>query len=358
MPDAIAAVYDGIPHTHSLETFALPNPSGREVIVRILGCTLCGSDLHSFSGRRTVHVPTVLGHEIVGIIESFGPDHPRTDWSGSPLSVGDRVSWAIVAACGQCYFCTHDLWPKCTRATKYGHERLAPGRELLGGLASHALLVENTAVVKLPNQLSLEAACPANCATATVAAAFEAAGHLSGANVGILGCGLLGLTASAMANDRGAKAVFAMDRSEERRSLAHRFGAAHAIEPEQFAQAVQSKTNDLGLDLLFEFTGSTAALESAWPTVRVGGTIVLVGAVFPDRALSIVPEQIIRRHLTIRGVHNYSPRHLVEAIRFLAESSLRFPFDELVNRWIPLDQVGDAFRLAEDPRQIRIGVRS
>lgn len=353
MRETTAAVFDG---TLSLQRFAVPEPRGGEVLVRVLGCTLCGSDLHTVAGRRAVAVPTVLGHEIVGEVVAFGPAASHADWTGQALQVGDRVTWAVVAACGKCFFCTHDLWPKCTAATKYGHEALAPGRELLGGLAGHILLAEGTATVKLPNELPLGVACPANCATATVAAALEAAGEVRDATVCVLGAGLLGLTACAMARERGA-IVVAVEWLAERRARAERFGAHHAVAPEELATVLEKLTDGRGADVLIELTGSTAALEAAWPRVRIGGTFVLVGAVFPGPLLFVSPVQIVRRWLTIRGVHNYSPRHLVEAVRFLASAHERYPFAELVSDWLPLDDVAAAFKLAEDPARVRVGVR-
>ncbi len=356
MRETPAAVFDGTPGAVSVRRFAVPEPRGGEVLVRVLGCTLCGSDLHTVAGRRTVAVPTVLGHEIVGEVAEFGPSAPHADWTGEPLRVGDRVTWAVVAACGRCFFCTHDLWPKCTAATKYGHEALAPGRELLGGLAGHVLLAEGTAVVKLPDEVPLEVACPANCATATVAAALDAAGELRGATVCVLGAGLLGLTACAMARDRGAAAVVAVDRSADRLTLAQRFGAHLSLTPDELDK-VGNLTDGRGADVLIELTGSTAALEAAWPWVRVGGAIALVGSVFPGPPLAVFPEQVVRRSLTIRGVHNYSPRHLVEAVRFLAAAQGRYPFADLVSDWVSLADVAAAFKLAEDPARVRVGVR-
>jgi alcohol dehydrogenase len=68
-------------------------------------------------------------------------------------------------------------------------------------------------------------------------------------------------------------------------------------------------------------------------------------------------EQIVRRHLSIRGVHNYAPRHLLAAVQFLAEQHRRFPFAELVSEWYSLDDVAQACEVARDPNHVRIGIR-
>ena len=356
MTSSKAAVFDGHAGQLHLQTFPSPQPRGEEMVVRVLGATLCGSDLHSFDGRRKVPVPTILGHEIVGEIISFGETATRTDLGGQPLTFGDRITWAIVASCGHCLMCQRGLPQKCLQGTKYGHEAIRPGRELLGGLAEHCLLVEGTAAVKLPETLPLSVACPASCATATIAAAMEAAGPLTGRHVCVIGAGMLGLTACAMARACGANPIVCIDPIASRCDQAARFGATHAVSPDQLLETAQAVCSDGRFDVVIELSGKTAALDLAWPLLRTGATLVLVGAVFPDAPVSWVPEQIIRRHLTIRGIHNYAPHHLLTAIQFLAAHHHAAPFAELVSQWYPLDNVLEAFAAAANPATIRVGV--
>jgi D-arabinose 1-dehydrogenase-like Zn-dependent alcohol dehydrogenase len=113
--------------------FATPQPQGAELVVRVTCCTLCRSDLHTHAGRRREPTPTVLGHEIVGRIESFGPEAPRRDARGMAVRTGDRVSWAVVVGCGRCFFCADDLPQKCERPYKYGHVRVTRERPWGGG---------------------------------------------------------------------------------------------------------------------------------------------------------------------------------------------------------------------------------
>src|SRR5262245_10612803 len=222
---SLAAVFSGVSGQMELREISRPEPSSGEILVRVLGCTLCGSDLHTFEGRRQVPTPTVLGHEVTGEIVALGPDAPRCDLAGQELRCGNRITWSLVASCGQCVFCQHDLPQKCVKAVKYGHEPLRPGRELLGGLAEHCLLVPGTSIVRLPDDFPLEVACPANCATATAAAALEAVGEIQGTRVLVLGAGLLGLTVCAMARTRRAAEVICVEVNSERRTRARLFGA-------------------------------------------------------------------------------------------------------------------------------------
>jgi len=344
-----------------LAVAAVPEPrlAAGEALVEVLGCTLCGSDLHSFTGRRSVPVPTVLGHEVVGRVVRLGPSGPRgtaRDMHGEPLAVGERVAWGIVASCGQCPRCRRGLPQKCVAAVKYGHATVVAGREPLGGLASHCLLVANASIVRLPDSLPLEVACPAGCATATVAAALEPAGSLAGGRVGVFGLGMLGLTGCAMAREAGATEVVGIDPDPVRAAWATRFGATRTGTPGDLAGLLEQVAPG-GLDVVLEMSGAPMSVAVAIESCGVGAAVHLVGSVFPAGCVLFDPEHLVRRQATVRGIHNYAPRHLAQAVEFLEAGHDRYPFAELVNAWHPLAGISAAFRSAIDSRAIRIGVR-
>jgi putative phosphonate catabolism associated alcohol dehydrogenase len=351
-----ALVFHGPGLPLELREFQTPDPEGSEVLVEVVACTLCGSDIHTMQGRRVEPVPTVLGHEILGRVSAFGPTAPRQDAAGQPLHPGDRVTWAIVASCGECFFCRRSLPQKCERRVKCGHEILAPRRELTGGLAEHVLLAPGTAVFRVPDRLPDEAACPANCATATVAGAIEAAGDLSGQSVLVMGCGMLGVTACAWAITLGASGVIACDLDPDRRALARTFGATHAVSAVELAGCVAEAAGGRGVDAAIELTGSPDAFEAISPLVRAGGALVLVGATYPARPVPLAMEDVVRRCLTIRGLHNYAPRHLRAAIEFL-DAHREYPFASLVASWNPLERVAEAVARGLGRDGLRLGVR-
>jgi alcohol dehydrogenase len=360
MRTTVAAVFTGPGMPIEFRDIALPELRGAEVLVEVVACTLCGSDLHSLEGRRTVPVPTILGHEILGRVAEFGPDAPRCDAAGLPVKLGDRIAWSIVASCGDCFYCLRSLPQKCERQTKYGHEPLSPGRTLTGGLAGYCVLVRGTALYRVPEGLDDAAACPASCATATVGAALEAAGSrsrgLAGNRVLVMGTGMLGVTTVAWARSLGAECVIACDTSPGRLALAQTFGATCLSAPEDLVDAVTAETGGHGVDVALEMTGSPRAFETILPLVRLGGVLVLVGSVFPSRSVPIAPEQIVRRCLTLHGIHNYAPRHLRAALEFLTANP-RLPFSTLVAGWWPLSELGQALAAFPSSRGLRIGIR-
>jgi alcohol dehydrogenase len=288
------------------------------------------------------------------------PNKPVVDLAGRPLAVGDRVTWSIAASCGECFFCRRDLPQKCERLFKYGHEKIEAAHPLSGGLAEYCHLARGTALLRVPDALPDEVACPANCATATVAAALRVAGDCRDAVVLIQGAGMLGLTASAMAKSRGARVIMVTDPDANRLPWALRFGATHAIHlkpgSDELAQTMHAATDGRGVDVALELSGSPEAIEAGLRLLRIGGRYMLVGAVFPARDVAISAEQIVRRLLRIEGVHNYAPIDLETAVEFLAANYTSYPFAELVSGRFELADAEAAFQFALSTKSPRVAI--
>ena len=343
-----------------LREFPLPRLAEGEVLVRVTCCTLCGSDVHTLEGRRSTPRPTVLGHEIIGQVAELPAGPEVCDQQGTPLGVGDRITWSVAASCGNCFFCNDGLPQKCERLFKYGHERISERHPLSGGLAEHCHLAAGTAIFRLPAALSDAVACPANCATATVAAAMRYAGDCAGRAVLIQGAGMLGLTAAAMANSAGAREVIICDRVPDRLARAESFGATRTAcvsdGESELEETVGEVGSGRGVDVAIDVSGAPAAIEAGVELLRVGGRYVLVGAVFPSRPVAVSAETIVRNILTIQGVHNYGPEDLSTAVRFLRDNHRRFPFEELVGEEFALEDANAAFAHAAGSGALRVAV--
>jgi alcohol dehydrogenase len=218
-----------------------------------------------------------------------------------------------------------------------------------------------TGIVKVPTGLPDEVAAPAGCATATVAAALRVASRVAtGGVVLVSGAGMLGLAASAMAKAVGWT-VIAVDHDHTRLERAVKFGADRVFrepgERRDLAECLARLTTGRGADLALELTGAAGPTRLALDSLRIGGALVLVGAVMPTPPIEFSPEQVVRRMLTITGVHNYAPQDLTAAVTFLAAYNQRHPFVKLVDRIIPLDDVNEAIRFALETRTYRVGVR-
>ncbi len=98
-------------------------------------------------------------------------------------------------------------------------------------------------------------------------------------------------------------------------------------------------------------------MEASLDQLRIGGRLILVGAVFPARPLAVSAEQIVRRLLRVEGVHNYRPDDLRSAMQFLADVSEQYPFASLVADEFPLGRINEAVASAERSGAFRIAVR-
>lgn len=315
-----AAIWQGGSGT-SLQRVPVPRLGPGETLVRVRLATVCGSDLHTVSGRRPAPCPSVLGHEAVGDVIAAGP--------GSPAEPGQRIVWSVTVSCGACARCRSGRSAKCTAVRKTGHEPFDGDWPLSGAYAEHIVLPRGTTVAAVPARMPDAVAAPAACATATVMATVQAAGPLIGRRVLIGGAGMLGLTATAACLDAGA-AVQVIDHHPDRMALATEFGARPG--------------DDGPVDVAIDFTGSTAAVSAALARLDVGGILVIAGSVAPSPTLAVDPEQIVRRWLTITGVHNYEPRHLREAVAFLDRTLHRWPWHQLVDDPVPLADLASALR--------------
>jgi len=346
-----AVVWNGVDEGFTVGREELPALRSGEVLVAIELATICGSDLHTIGGDRPTPLPTVLGHEAVGHIAALGG--PVRDPDGHELSVGDRVTWTIGTSCGECRRCRRGIPQKCESVRKYGHEAMGEHWRLNGGFAAHCHLIAGTGVVRVPDDLPAKVAAPANCATATVTCAARRIELDADDVVVVLGCGMLGLTAVAYARDRGASTVIAVDVDANRRDLALRFGASVAVAPDGLAAVAK----ELGADVIFELSGNSRAVQSAFDVVAMGGRIAMVGSVSPAPEIHFEPSGYVKNLTTVVGSHNYRVDDLVEAIAFLRRTPVQELFAELVPDAFDLDDIDEAVRVARTAVAPRIAVR-
>ena len=350
-----------------LECVAVPGVLLRpgDVLVEVELATVCGSDVHTALGHRPAAKPLVLGHEQVGRIVATGDQAYAAN--GMPLRVGQRVVWSVTVSCGTCPRCRRGLPQKCLELAKYGHERMQRGWELSGGFATHVQVRSGTAVVVVDEQVPASVLAPASCATATVVAALAAASALAplaGATVLVTGAGMLGVTACAMATDAGAHVVVS-DPDAARRQLALAFGAAAVADPSAPCESptgvasVLAALQDAGAaepTIALELSGAGSAVQTVIDLIGIGGVVVLVGSVSPGEPVLLDPESLVRRLITLRGVHNYTPADLQQAVTYLSGGWHRHPFSALVGTTFPLDKADAALVLAATARHPRVGI--
>lgn len=338
MKTARIQLFRGPGQPFELSTAPLPETlNAGEVLVRISLATICGSDLHTTEGRRSAPTPCVLGHEAVGHVVASARE-------GVP--VGQRVTWTLADSCGCCAPCTSWSIPqKCEHLFKYGHAAMDDGTGLNGCYADHILLRPGTQVMPVPDGLSDAVAAPANCALATIVNALEALPEPCDRAL-VQGAGLLGIYACAWLRHRGVREVYCTDVSPERLAIASLFGGI-AVTPGESPQKV---------DLVLEVTGAAAVVPAGVAALRPGGHYVWAGMVHPQTQLDLTGEAVLRKCLTVRGVHNYAPRHLALGLDFLSHSP-HLPFEQLTSPPLPLDRLDEGFELTRSRRWQRVAIQ-
>lgn len=354
------AVYDEPNGAFRLVDYPLRAPEAGEVLVRNRMATICRSDIHTWQGHRPGPCPGLLGHEIIGDIVALGAGVTR-DMRGDALQVGDRITWSEYFIPGSNYYTeVLDLPQKSRGVDKYGHMAVTTPPHHHGGFGEYCYIVPHSWILRLPEALSDAEATPLNCGVATMIAVTEAAGIRIGQTVVVQGLGLLGLYGAAIAKARGARVVIGIDADAGRRERAGRFGVDLALDPGMDRAMLQREVNALcrpeGPDVVIEVCGAPEAIPQGIDLLRTGGTYVLGGVVNPLAMVTLDANLILKKMLTLRGVHNYHPRNLIEALDFVVANRARFPFHELVDGRYPLERVGDAMADAAGRRVLRAAI--
>ena len=188
----------------------IPRPKGKEILVRVSACGVCHTELDEIEGRIQPRLPVVLGHEIVGWVESLGS-------KATKFKVGERVGIAwIYSTCGKCSFCLE------------GKENLCPefrgtGCHADGGYAQYVAISEEFAY-PIPDRFTDSQAAPLLCAGAIGLRDLRLSGIKPGQVLGLFGFGASAHIVIQVAKYWGCQ-VFVFTRSEEHRGLARKLGA-------------------------------------------------------------------------------------------------------------------------------------
>ena len=354
------AVYAKPNASFQVQEFPIRAPYANEALVKVSMSTICRSDIHSYHGHRPSPCPGLLGHEIVGHIVALGEGLTH-DMRGDPIAVGDRITWSEFFIPGDNYYSeVLDLPQKSHGVEKYGHMAATTAPHHHGGFAEYCYVLPKSWLLKLPDGITDTEATPINCGVATMVAVTEAANIRLSSSVVIQGLGLLGLYGAALAKSRGAKFVIGLDGNAKRRDQAKRFGVDLALDPnldsKELLSQISAHCKPEGADAVIEVCGVADALPIGLEMVRVGGTYVIAGLVSPGAHVTLDANRLVKKMITLKGVHNYHPRHLIEALDFVMAYKSIYPFAELVDGQYSLDEVTQAMSDASSQRVLRAAI--
>ncbi len=348
-PTAQAAVMSAFNRPIEVHEFPVPIELGPgEVLVKITLAGVCGTDVHLHKGQLNVPLPLIMGHETVGLIAGTGGS--CEDWLGNTLRVGDRVSWTVGMPCGTCAYCRlHRLPSRCANRKAYGVNTPCDAPpHFLGGYAQFHHLRAGTAIFKLPDDLPSEALVGAGCALVTAIHGYERMPLRWAESVVVQGAGPVGLAATALASDAGARPIIVIGGPAERLERCRRFGADVVIDIDEVKDPVKRRgmvmehTGGLGADVVVECVGHPQAVAEGWPLNRDGGRYLVLGQYCDAGPTMLNPHLITHKELELHGSYGSEPPHWAKAISFLRARRERFPFHELITHRFKLSEVNEA----------------
>jgi L-iditol 2-dehydrogenase len=337
-----------------LEIWSVPIPELEPggVLVKVEAATLCGTDAHRWQHHLAVEVPYVPGHETCGtIVDANGP---VVDILGRPLALGDRIITSY-ASCGSCFWCSVSRQPSlCPNTGFFGAHR--PG-VLLGGCSEYHYFPPRGLLVRVPESVPTPLAASAACALRTVIHGFDLLGPIyNHETVVVQGAGPLGLYATALARDRGAKRVLVIGAPADRLAVAREFGADDTLDvevvtdPAERAAWVRELTGGRGADVVANCASSHALVE-AFDLVRRGGRITTMG-VGGEATLKLV-HPVLWKGLRVNFTVMAEPRHFLQALEFIESRMKEVPFEKMLSNTFDLTGTTEALSGMVAMREIK-----
>jgi len=346
-----------------IEDAVIGAPRSDEVLVRVVACGVCHTDMVVRDQLFPSPLPAILGHEGAGIVEAVGK-HVRN------VKPGDHVVMSYMY-CGECHLCHSGHPAHCMHVgpINFGGGRLdgstsaqsAAGEELhdhffgQSSFAQYAIASHNN-VVKVPTDLPLELLAPLGCGLQTGAGAVLNALKVSpGSAFAAFGTGAVGLAAVMAARVAGATRIIAVDVNADRLALALELGATHTVNSRELdpVKEIQTITEGHGADFTLECSGRAQVLRQAIDALGFFGTCGIVGATPMGTEVAFDVNSVMIPAKKIMGVVQgdvVSDTFIPTLIELYRQG--RFPFDRLLRHYDFAD-INQAVEDSESGRVIK-----
>jgi S-(hydroxymethyl)glutathione dehydrogenase/alcohol dehydrogenase len=362
-----AAVLEQFGAPLEVQDVDLAEPKVGEVLVRLVACGVCHTDLYTASGADpSGYAPTVLGHEGAGVVERVGADV-------TSVAPGDHVVTLFSPQCRECVHCRSTRTNLCMAIREEqgkghlpdGTVRLSRGGEPIRHFMGTSTFAEYTvmpeiALAKVNPEAPLEGAALFACGLSTgLGAAIKTAAVEPGSTCVVFGAGMVGLGAVAGCRLQGAERIVCVDLSEERLELAKGQGATETmLGGADAVERILETTGGFGADYTFEATGNVAVMRQAVESARMGwGLCTVAGVAGKGETLDIVPRYLITgRRVAGSSFGGIKGRDEVPILieRWLAGEIDVEPF---LSHTLTLDEVNRGFELMEAQDGIRSVIR-
>ena len=353
------------PKTIEVKEFPMPQVGDNDILVKVEGCGVCGTDVHEWKGDPFGLAPVVLGHEGTGEIVALGKNI-KCDTAGKPLKVGDKLVTSVIS-CGECGICrlhpgTTNL---CDNQGIFGLISDSPDKHLNGWFATHLLISGKGATYFEVNDLNLKERMLLELACVCVHALGRGngIGLLNfGSKVLIQGCGPVGLMMIAVLRAAGINHLIAVDGSASRLEMAKKLGVKTVINfreadtLEKRVAAVKAVTNGMGADFAYQCTGAPPAAADIYSYIRRGGGLCEMGFFVNNGECTINPHfALCNKEINLVGSWDYSASDYPTTIAFLKQArEMKIPIEDLITHSFPLDKLNEAMEVNVSQKGIKI----
>jgi len=335
-----------------IKEYPIPPIGDEDILVRVEGCGVCGTDAHEFKSDPFGLIPLVLGHEGSGEIVAMGKN-VRADCAGKPLAIGDKVVTSMTLA-DDPDITMYDLnRQNLGAASVYG--LLADDDIHFNGWFADYILIRGGSAVFNVSDLGLKERLLVEPAAVLIHAVERAktTGILRfNSRVAVQGCGPIGLLCIAVLRTMGVQNIVAIDGENMRLDFAKKMGASATVNFKDFANTaaladgLKSALGGHLADFAFQCTGAPAAHANIYQFIRRGGGLCELGFFVDGGNASINPHfDICQKEITIVGSWVYTLRDYATTFDFLKSAKqLGLPLETLITHTYPLDKIDQALR--------------
>src|SRR3989440_1751458 len=334
-----AAVYRGRNDVR-LETVPVPQIGRGEILIKVLTCGICGTDLKKIA-TGSHSAPRIFGHETSGTVAAVGS-------KVRAFRARDRVVVFHHIPCGECYYCRHKTFAQCPTYKKVG---CTAGFEPSGGGFAEYVRVMDWIVkrgtVRIPDQISFEQACfvePVNTCMKGIATLHPEHSE----TILVIGQGPIGIVLSVLAQRRGAT-VITSDLYPERLTISKSFGLELQIDASRSDAVKRTRelTEGRGADAVILAVGGNGLIRSAMDATRPGGRVLLFAQTVSGEA-TFDPAAVCVDEKTLLGSYSASVDLQEQSVRFVMNREM--DLEQLISHRFPLTDSVEALHRATHPQ--------
>ncbi len=291
-------------HDLRVEEVPKPIPGDNEVLIKVMACGICGTDVHIYEGDEGAAATppkTILGHEFSGVVEQVGKNVKA-------VKTGDKVCVDPNKLCNECYYCKNGIGHFC-------ESMIGIGTTVDGGFAEYCKVPESQ-VYKFTGDISFEEAAmcePVACCMHGI----DMCEIVPGDTVMVIGGGMIGLIMLQLAKLKGAAKLVILEPIAEKREHAKKLGADICIDPiTEDANKILADNDISRINCVIECVGRTSTMEQAVSYAGKKSTVMFFGLTKPDDTISVKPFELFKKEIVLKAsfINPYTQQRALDLI--------------------------------------------